>query len=590
MPGISTQIAEALMRHDVDLLRLDAGSRRLVTGMLRGLSQDLVKKLYAHDPSKFVKLSARDKGLRLLYGSANKDIERAYNEIERATNIERRDIARVEAVRLADAVNGTINVDLMSGRLGVNQLKALAGDTLINGAPSAEWWGRQSNQLQQAFQDQIREGVLAGESIDDMVRRIRGTSTGKRHPYWIDGKKRIYTEFKGGIMDTSTRNAQALARSSVMAVANEARLATYEQNLDVIKGVQWLSTLDKRTSDICKALDGQAWTLPDHKRLPGTEHAWRGPPPAHWQCRSTLVPVMRSWSDMITNPTTKKKMLKYEDKLPKGWRASFDGKVSEDIKYEDWFKTQSAEEQLKILGPSKHALWKQGKLPFTKLIDQSHRPLTVVELEKEAGITSAAILREQSQALYEKSVVHVTSQPESHAKEFAYIFDNKNNVLLKKSGTTNHISFTDQDMQNITGKHATVVHNHPLGNSLSGDDIVFSSAAKLDRMIATTMDGSTYVAKPLLKSMKKMEDIVDAVHDSAMQQIYNEMKTLSLSEAEANFLHGVLLNTSLDRLKAVQFTIETRGTLLNKYMRKIDDTTLNRLVSNIVKEVNNAGL
>jgi hypothetical protein len=163
-----------------------------------------------------------------------------------------------------------------------------------------------------------------------------------------------------------------------------ARMATFQENADLIKGVQWLSVLDNRTSDICKALDGQAWTL-EGKKLPGTVHEWNGPPPAHFNCRSTLIPVLRSWRDLNAKASGEVKKRLARANLSRPVRTSLDGKVSGDLTYEQWLgrkDKKSPQMVQKILGPSKYKLWKDGDIGFTDLIDQSWNPLTVEQLKR----------------------------------------------------------------------------------------------------------------------------------------------------------------------------------------------------------------
>ena len=44
-------------------------------------------------------------------------------------------------------------------------------------------------------------------------------------------------------------------------VANDARLEVFRANGDILKGVMWLSTLDNRTSTVCRARSRLMWTL-----------------------------------------------------------------------------------------------------------------------------------------------------------------------------------------------------------------------------------------------------------------------------------------------------------------------------------------
>src|SRR5438105_8691570 len=94
----------------------------------------------------------------------------------------------------------------------------------------------------------MRDSQYPGQTIDQLVRRIRGTAD---------------AGFADGIMQTTRNQAEALVRTSVLAVSNEAQLQTFKENDDLVKGVQWISTLDAKTCEICAALDGLEWEYPE---------------------------------------------------------------------------------------------------------------------------------------------------------------------------------------------------------------------------------------------------------------------------------------------------------------------------------------
>jgi len=66
--------------------------------------------------------------------------------------------------------------------------------------------------------------------------------------------------------------------------------------------------------------------------------------------------------------------------------ASMDGLVPDTLSYEECLKTKPESFQLEILGPTKHRLWKKSKLAFTDMVDQSHNPLTISELQRKHGL------------------------------------------------------------------------------------------------------------------------------------------------------------------------------------------------------------
>jgi SPP1 gp7 family putative phage head morphogenesis protein len=161
-------------------------------------------------------------------------------------------------------------------------------------------------------------------------------------------------------MEVTRRQAATVVRTAVSHVVNQARELTYKTHKKVIKGVRWLSTLDGKTSDICISLDGQVFGI------------YEGPrPPAHHQCRSMTVPVIKSWKELGINLKQAKP----------GTRASMNGQVPAKMKYGEWLKTQPKSFQNEVLGRRKAELFRRGNVPVSRFIDNKLRPLTLRQLE-----------------------------------------------------------------------------------------------------------------------------------------------------------------------------------------------------------------
>jgi len=93
-----------------------------------------------------------------------------------------------------------------------------------------------------------------------------GATTGNSTPAIV---KRV-----GGFIDSLiTRQAQGLVATILSHASSAGRLATYEQNSDLVDEYQWVSTLDGLTSMICMGRDGNKYDV------------GIGPmPPAHYNC------------------------------------------------------------------------------------------------------------------------------------------------------------------------------------------------------------------------------------------------------------------------------------------------------------------
>ncbi len=236
--------------------------------------------------------------------------------------------------------------------------RAIADDVLVNGARPVDWWKRQGTDLHNKFMDTVRQSMEAGEGIDKMRKRISGGV--------IDGVQ------IPGIMKASKANAEALARTATSKVTNEARLRTFEDNKDVIKGMKQVSTLDNRTSVICAAYDGQTWALPDYEPIAPSTLAFNGGPPRHFNCRSTLVPIVRSWEELGIPAK----------ELTPSTRASMDGQVPVDQTFDAFLKKKGKTFQDALLGPVRARLWRAGKVTLQQMLDFRGQPLSPEELLK----------------------------------------------------------------------------------------------------------------------------------------------------------------------------------------------------------------
>jgi len=117
-------------------------------------------------------------------------------------------------------------------------------------------------------------------------------------------------------MGVSLSNAERLVQTETAFFVGEATAAGYKAS-GVVDKYEILATLDSKTSEICRSMDGKVFNLSE--REVGVNY-----PPLHARCRSTVVPY-------------------FEDEIDVGERIarSEDGKayyVSGDITYEQWIK------------------------------------------------------------------------------------------------------------------------------------------------------------------------------------------------------------------------------------------------------------
>lgn len=350
-------LVDLFIERAIDLLRLESGTANKVLALLEGLEKELVGLIAKIDPTGTDRLRYQRDRLTKLFVAITDTIRATYRDSNVLLAAELRELADIEAVWLVQSFNTAIGIDFVDTTLTRGFLKTLVSDVLIQGAATKDWWGRQAAGLADRFADEMRRGVALGESNARLIERVKGSRA------------------QPGIMDVSYNSASRLVRASVQTVANTAREAVYDENTDIIASLQWHATLDLRTSIWCVTRDGHHYTPKDHKPVDDGPPWLEGPGKLHWGCRSTSVPVLKTWRELGIDA----------DEVPDATRASMDGQVAAQQSFEDWLKKQSVERQNTVLGEGKADLWRRGKIKFRDLLDQSGRPLTTEELRRKAA-------------------------------------------------------------------------------------------------------------------------------------------------------------------------------------------------------------
>jgi phage putative head morphogenesis protein, SPP1 gp7 family len=168
--------------------------------------------------------------------------------------------------------------------------------------------------------EQMNIGLALGEDIPKLAKRISFA------------------------VDTTRHHAKTIVRTAATQVAADSTEETLKENSDIIKGYMYVATLDDRVTERCLSLDGNVYEL------------GKGPrPPQHHNCRSVIVPVLKSWEELGFN-------LKKNVAEMASTRASLDGAIPEKTNGWDWLKKQPANRQDKILGATKGLQLRKGLL------------------------------------------------------------------------------------------------------------------------------------------------------------------------------------------------------------------------------------
>lgn len=362
-------IDDELIARQVQLLRLSAGEKAKIFLLFRQMEEDLIDKL-TKGGRKLADISREDKA-RILR-QVQDEISRYYGEVSDDMAATLGEVGRLEATATAASLGNIYAGAIVPALPPEGVLKRLVDNTLIEGAPSAEWWKRQSGDLAFRFKNAVAQGIAAGETNDEIIRRIRGRAAG----YTVIDGKRVYN-YVGGIMDIARHHAAAQVQTSVMTVANQARMDTFEENDDIIKGYRQLSTLDSHTTPTCVAYSGAEW---DRKKQPmGTNKLPFVSPkgsangtPRHWNCRSVITPITKTFRELGLDI----------DEVPTSTRSATGGPVAADMSFDSFIKRKGDKFADDLLGPGRAQLWRDGKITLNQLLDQSGRPLTLKQLRR----------------------------------------------------------------------------------------------------------------------------------------------------------------------------------------------------------------
>lgn len=285
-----------------------------------------------------------------------KRLAKAIDELKNIVNVKKpdlSDLATAEATFFRDAM---VNVGIDAVLPPVAALEGIAQSSLIQGATIGDWFARLNESARFDIERVVKNGVLLGQTNAQIAKELIGIGDKGAQP-----------------IAKARRDAMAITRTAVQTVANDTRVASLEANANIIKAVQWVSTLDSRTSEICMARSGKTWTYPDFKPI-GHKIPWNGGPPAHWNCRSTFIPVTKSFAELTGG--------KIKDTIEPATRASMDGQVAADLTFDQFLKNKPPEFADKMLGKGRAELWRSGKITLNQLLDQRGNPLTLAQLKR----------------------------------------------------------------------------------------------------------------------------------------------------------------------------------------------------------------
>ena len=323
------------------LLRIISGENVRINKEYDAIAKDIEKQLRGEELAAY-------KGRRL---------DKAIEELKARVIIKAPKIAELALSEARYTVQSLIQVGIQAVLPPEDVVSKIANSSLIQGATLGQWWQKLNDTTQFDLERTIKNGVLLGQTNREIAKSIIGNGTDK-------GPEPL---------SKARRDALAVTRTGVQTITNEARFATFEENADIIKALQWVSTLDNRTSDICIARAGKTWTFPGLKPI-GHDIPWIKPPPIHWGCRSAVVPIVKTFAEIDGEDKAA------PDLSPKT-RSSMDGQVAADLTFDQFLKSKPTAFADEMLGKGRAQLWRDGKITLSQLLNAEGTPLTLAQLK-----------------------------------------------------------------------------------------------------------------------------------------------------------------------------------------------------------------
>lgn len=376
MADINEQWLDAMIRHQIGLLRLSGSIRNRILKLLdeteRDVKAEIERRLSRSMSTRSQELTI--KAIRAIRNDAWKKSAEVWRE-------EMLELVREEPQFLATAMQTVAPVKLIAALPAVDSLRALIAHHPFEGRVLRDWSRQVARADLRRIEQGIRIGIVQGETPQQIARRVVGT---------------VQQRGKDGLTEISRRNATAITRTAVNSFSNAAKRLFYQANSDLFSEEIYVATLDSRTTPVCRSLDGKTFPI------------GKGPiPPLHWNCRSLRVASFdgEAFGLRPAKPVTQQQLLREyskrhslgritsRDALPRGHKGAFytfsrgrirelTGQVDARVTYQEWLGRQSRDFQDDVLGPTRGRLFRRGGLTLDKFVNRQGDEITLAQLAR----------------------------------------------------------------------------------------------------------------------------------------------------------------------------------------------------------------
>ena len=362
MMTLNEKIEEALTRHDVELMRFEQGLVKDVMVDINQLKTEIVREIKMAEPQTQRELDGSLSAMDVAIDAAF-----AALVVQLGTALQK--FSQMEQNAVAKIVDQTAKIPLLPSRFGAGTAAEIVEETRIPNTPEGttfrERWERIKTGLKSSLRSSLGYAIDNGQSLDEKLRLVRGSR--------ISGGR-------DGVVDKTKKGAETVVRTSQQSVTMATRQALFNVNPEYVSGRQAVAVLDSRTSFLCRTRNGWAWRS-NGQPFRGTPIRFPGTPPWHFNCRTTLIPIFKSESDL-------QKLLGHRGKtelLALSRRFLIDGQPAPVPSFAKTFDAMTAVQQMEILGRGRFQLYKDKKITLKELLDQNGRELTLKELTAKYG-------------------------------------------------------------------------------------------------------------------------------------------------------------------------------------------------------------
>ena len=269
-------------------------------------------------------------------------------------------------------------------------------------------------------------------------------------------------------------------------------LATYDSFKSMgIKEYEFLATLDKKTTQMCRSMDGKHFPMSEY--MPGATA-----PPLHPRCRSVTVPYFDDeYSDLFNNGSMRA-------------ARNDEGKtyyVPADMTYREWEKKSIVQKSKGLLKKNK----KNDKITIFKTISDLIYPITDESINNVSDIKIPDLSDETNQIIYEQRkelLKEVQKQPIGIEGSVIINLENSsvNKIRLGGDGKT-YIDDIDSFYY--------AIHNHPDNGCLSPGDLI--NFLKKRNMLGLEAVGNNGYSSSII--MKTVESDIDGYNEFIVNEI-----------------------------------------------------------------------